>query len=37
LTKEADQLTMESGLGIHGGLAWFRSPTPPWLPAHPMT
>lgn len=35
LTQEADQLTMEPGLGIHGGLVWFRSPTLPWLPAHP--
>ena len=34
LTQEADQLTMEPGLGIHGGLDWFRSPKLPWLPAH---
>jgi hypothetical protein len=36
LTQEADQLTMEPGLGIHGGLVWFRSPTLPWLPTHPI-
>jgi hypothetical protein len=37
LTQEGDQLTMQSGLGIHGGLDWFRSPKLPWLPAHPMS
>jgi len=36
LTQEADQLTMEPGLGIHGGLVWFRSPTLPWLPTDPI-
>ena len=36
LTQEADQLTVEWGLGIHGGLVWFRSPKLPWLPAHPI-
>jgi hypothetical protein len=36
LTQEADQLTMETGLGIHRGLDWFRSPKLPWLPAHPI-
>jgi hypothetical protein len=38
LTEEADQLSMQLGAGCHGGnLVWFRSPTLPWLPAHPMT
>jgi hypothetical protein len=27
---------MEPGLGIQGGLVWFRSPTLPWLPTHPI-
>lgn len=37
LTEEADQLTMEPGMGCHRDLVWFRSPTLSWLPAHPMT
>jgi len=26
LTQEADQLSMEPGMGCHWGLDWFRSP-----------
>ena len=36
LTEEAGELTMVPGLGCHGHLVWFRSPTLSWLPAHPM-
>ena len=34
---QADQLSMQLGTGCHGDLVWFRSPTLPWLPAHPMS
>jgi hypothetical protein len=34
--QQADQLTMEPGLGIHWGLVWFRSRTLPWIPDHPI-
>ena len=37
LTQQADQLSMEPGMGCHWGLDWFRSPKFSWLPAHPMT
>ena len=37
LTQQAEKLSMEPDLGIHGGLVWFRSPKLPWLPAHPVT
>jgi len=37
LTQEADQLSMQLGTGCHEDLVWFRSPTFPWLPAHPLS
>ncbi len=37
LTQKANQLSMQLGKGCHGDLVWFRSPTLPWLPAHPIS
>lgn len=37
LTQQADQFSMEWGLGNHWGLVWCENTKPPWLPAHPMT
>ena len=37
LTQEADQLSMQLGTGCHEDLVWFRSPTLPWPPAHPLS
>jgi hypothetical protein len=36
LTEKARQLSMEPGVGIHGGLVWCENPKPSRLPAHPM-
>ena len=37
LTQEADQLSMEPGVGNHWVLVWSDNPNVSWLPAHPMT
>lgn len=34
--QEADQLSIEPGVGAHWRLDWSDSPTLSWLPAHPM-
>jgi hypothetical protein len=36
LAEKARQLSMEPGVGIHGGLVWCENPKPSRLPAHPM-
>ena len=36
LTQQAEQLSMESGLGNHWDLVWCDNPNVSWLPAHPM-
>jgi hypothetical protein len=33
LTQEADQLTMETGVGNHWALVWSDNPKVSWLPA----
>jgi hypothetical protein len=37
LTVKEDQLSMETGVGIHEGLVWCENPNLSGLPAHPMT
>jgi hypothetical protein len=36
LTQEADQPSMQLGMGCHEVLVCSDTPTLPWLPAHPM-
>ncbi len=36
LKEDACERTMELGLGRHGDLDWFRSPTLSWIPTQPM-
>jgi hypothetical protein len=37
LTQEADQLSMETGVGKHWMLVWCENPNVSWFPAHPIT
>lgn len=37
LRQEANQLSMEPGVGNHWVLVWSENPNVSWLPAYPMT